>query len=255
MSRLREHGYAAELTDSSELLHYGAATLRAGDVGIVVSRSGGSIEPVLLAEKMRAAGMTVIAATNVPGSRLEEVAHLTLHIGARADNLIAVQTYTGTVLALMLLAEQVSSGSTAGLSEACHAALPTLAAHIEHCLQASDLWQSWLMQAPVYLLGRGAALGSAGEGALLLHETAKVPAVSMSSGQFRHGPRGDSVRPVQRRGFRLVWSDTQSRTGTGPRHTNRGCAGTLDWPGSGSGHQRRIPRRVAGSHGKSRSSI
>jgi glucosamine--fructose-6-phosphate aminotransferase (isomerizing) len=38
------------------------------------------------------------------------------------------------------------------------------------------------------LLGRGAALASVYEGALLLHETAKAAAVSMSCGQFRHGP-------------------------------------------------------------------
>jgi glutamine---fructose-6-phosphate transaminase (isomerizing) len=40
----------------------------------------------------------------------------------------------------------------------------------------------------LYLLGRGAALSSVHEGALLLHETAKASAVAMSSGQFRHGP-------------------------------------------------------------------
>ena len=68
---------------------------------------GGSIEPVRLAEKMRQAGMTVIAVTNVPGSDLEKIADVTLHIGALSDHLIAVQTYTGTVLTLLLLAEEV----------------------------------------------------------------------------------------------------------------------------------------------------
>ena len=102
VTRLAQHGYAAEARESSELLHYGSASLRAGDLGIVISRSGGSIEPVLLAEKMRQVGMTVIAVTNVPGSRLEEIADITLAIGSLADNLIAVQTYTGTVLTLLV---------------------------------------------------------------------------------------------------------------------------------------------------------
>ena len=54
---------------------------------------------------------------------------------------------------------------------------------------ASELWQEWLdSSAPLYLLGRGPALASVYEGALLLHETAKASAVSMSCGQFRHGP-------------------------------------------------------------------
>ena len=44
------------------------------------------------------------------------------------------------------------------------------------------------MGSTLYLLGRGPALGSVYEGALLFHETAKTAAVGMSSGQFRHGP-------------------------------------------------------------------
>jgi glucosamine--fructose-6-phosphate aminotransferase (isomerizing) len=174
--------------ESAELLHYGSATLRAGDVGVVVSRSGGSIEPVLLAEKMRLAGMIVVGVTNVPGSGLEKVADITLPIGSQADKLIAVQTYTGTVLALLLLAEEVLAGESARLGDECGAALPALSAHIDECLRESESWREWLMGGPLYLLGRGPALASVNEGALLLHETAKTAAVGMSSGQFRHGP-------------------------------------------------------------------
>ena len=186
--RMTQGGYPVQAMESAELLHYGSASLRATDLGVVISRSGGSVEPVLLAEKMREAGMTVIAVTNVPGSTLEQIAHITLPIGAQADKLIAVQTYTGTVLTLLLLAEEVLSGESVKLSDTCGAALPALSAHIDECLRASDDWQEWLMGSPLYLLGRGPALGSVYEGALLLHETAKTAAVGMSSGQFRHGP-------------------------------------------------------------------
>ena len=188
VSRLTQKGYPAQAMESAELLHYGSATLRAEDVGVVVSRSGGSIEPVLIAEKMRQAGMTVVGVTNVPGSNLEEIADITLPIGSQADKLIAVQTYTGTVLALLLLAEEVLSGESVKLSEECGAALPALSAHIDECLRESEGWQDWLTGGPLYLLGRGPALASVHEGALLLHETAKTAAVGMSSGQFRHGP-------------------------------------------------------------------
>jgi glucosamine--fructose-6-phosphate aminotransferase (isomerizing) len=142
----------------------------------------------LLAEKMRHAGMTVIAVTNVTGSKLEQLAHLTLAIGAQADKLIAVQTYTGTVLTLLLLAEEVLAGDNHQLCEACAAALPALSSHIDRCLRAGDSWKDLLMGGTLYLLGRGPALASVHEGALLLHETAKAAAVGMSSGQFRHGP-------------------------------------------------------------------
>lgn len=186
--RMSQGGHPVQAIESAELLHYGTASLRSTDVGVVISRSGGSVEPVLLAEKMREAGMTVIAVTNVPGSTLEKVAHITLPIGSEADKLIAVQTYTGTVLTLLLLAEEVLAGESVRFGEACGAALPALSTYIDECLQASDGWQEWLMGSTLYLLGRGTALGSVHEGALLLHETAKAAAVGMSSGQFRHGP-------------------------------------------------------------------
>jgi glucosamine--fructose-6-phosphate aminotransferase (isomerizing) len=188
VSRLAQQGYPVQAMESAELLHYGSATLRTGDVGIVVSRSGGSIEPVLLSEKMRQAGMIVIGVTNVPGSKLEQIADITLPIGSQADKLIAVQTYTGTVLTLLLLAEEVLAGQSAKLSDECSAVLPALASHIDECLRESEGWQDLLMGSPLYLLGRGPALASVYEGALLLHETAKTAAVGMSSGQFRHGP-------------------------------------------------------------------
>jgi glucosamine--fructose-6-phosphate aminotransferase (isomerizing) len=188
VSHLQQQGFLVQAVESAELLHYGSAHLRAADLGIVISRSGESIEPVLLVEKMRQAGMTVIAVTNVPGSKLEQLAHLTLAIGAQGDQLIAVQTYTGTVLTLLLLAEETLAGDNHQLSEACAAMLPALSAHIDRCLRAGDSWQELLTGSTLYLLGRGPALASVHEGALLLHETAKTAAVGMSSGQFRHGP-------------------------------------------------------------------
>jgi glucosamine--fructose-6-phosphate aminotransferase (isomerizing) len=188
VSHFEQQGYLAQAVESAELLHYGSASLRAADLGIVVSRSGESIEPVLLAEKMRHAGMTVIAVTNVPSSKLEQIAHLTLSIGAQSDKLIAVQTYTGTVLTLLLLAEEVLTGDSQQLNKDCAAALPALSAHIDRCLRDGDSWQDLLTGGTLYLLGRGPALASVHEGALLLHETAKAAAVGMSSGQFRHGP-------------------------------------------------------------------
>jgi len=208
VARLVEHGFAAQVVESAELLHYGSASLRRGDVAILISRSGGSGEVLRLAKKMRAVGVTIIGVTNVPGSELERIATLTLSIGSQADQLVAVRTYTGTVLALLLLAERVMAGDTAALTEACATALPKLPAFIDDCHDASESWQEWLdSPAPLYLLGRGPTLASAYEGALLLHETAKAAAVPMSCGQFRHGP----VEAVSR-DFRAVVFGTPEPT-------------------------------------------
>jgi glucosamine--fructose-6-phosphate aminotransferase (isomerizing) len=189
VSLLEQQGYAVQAIESAELLHYGIAGLRQDDVVVLVSRSGGSIEVLRLAEKLRAAAIPIVAATNVPGSELEHRADGMLHIGAQADQLIAVQTYTGTVLKMLLLAEEVQAESSERLSDACAAALPALRLTINECLAASDSWRPLLdSPQPLYLLGRGSALAAVQEAALLMHETAKAAAVAMSSGQFRHGP-------------------------------------------------------------------
>ena len=189
VARLVEAGLPAQVIESAELLHYGSAGLKRGDIAILISRSGGSVEVLRLAEKIRAAGMTILGVTNVPDSELERAADATLRIGSQADQLVAVQTYTGTVLALLLLAEEVIAEDTAALAEDCANALPALSTYIEDCRHASESWREWLdAPAPLYLLGRGSALAAVHEGALLLHETAKAAAVGMSSGQFRHGP-------------------------------------------------------------------
>jgi glucosamine--fructose-6-phosphate aminotransferase (isomerizing) len=189
VGRLLQGGYAAEVVESSELLHYGSGALKGGDIGILISRSGGSVEVLRLAEKMRALGITLISVTNVPGSELERLADISLLIGSQPDQLIAVQSYTGTVLTLLLLAEQVRTPKNEKFGKDCVTALPILEDHIESCFQASEGWRNVFQGGDVlYLLGRGPALASVYEGALLLHETAKVPVVGMSSGQFRHGP-------------------------------------------------------------------
>ncbi len=86
------------------------------------------------------------------------------------------------------------------MSDACLTGLPVLSEFIEQSLHASEGWRDLFDgSGALYLMGRGQALASAHEAALLLHETAKVPVVAISSGQFRHGPVevvSDSFRGV-----------------------------------------------------------
>jgi glutamine---fructose-6-phosphate transaminase (isomerizing) len=247
VARLVGHGFAAQVVESAELLHYGGASLRRGDVAILISRSGGSVEVLRLVEKMRAVGVTTVGVTNVPGSELERVADSTLSIGAQADQLVAVQTYTGTVIALLLLVEQLITGNAAALAQVCESVLLSLPTFIDDCHDASEAWQEWLdSSAPLYLLGRGPALASVYEGALLLHETAKAAAVSMSCGQFRHGPVeavSGNFRavvfgtPEPTRALDRSLADDLSRMGAkvrwiGPAGTNSDHAPSLiQWPG------------------------
>ncbi len=218
-SQMEQHGCSVQILESSELLHYRTATLRAGDVGVLISRSGGSVEVLRLAEKMRSAGMIIIGVTNLPRTPLAALADITLHIGSSADQLIAVQTYTGTVLALLLLVEQVITGQSQRMIDLSLAAMPLLTSVIDAAREESETWREWLdKEGPLYLLGRGPALGSVHEGALLMHETAKTPALGMSSGQFRHGP----VEVVSNN-FRAIIFGSPEAT----RKTDRMLAGDL----------------------------
>ena len=206
---LRKHGKPVRVVESSELLHHEAAAFRQQDVGILISRSGESVEVVNLAEVMHAAGIKLVGVTNVAKSPLESLVDVSLQVGAQADEIVAVQTYTGTILKLSLLAEEVLIPDSHELAETCLAALPSLTSSIEECLVRVSSWESLSTVGgeAFYFLGRGPALGSAHEAALLLHETAKATAVSMSSGQFRHGP----VEAVSRN-FRAIVFGTPAET-------------------------------------------
>ena len=182
-------GHPVLHAEASELLHFGQGSWRPGDVAILISRSGASVETLELASLFTRDAIPFLAVTNVPGSPLTAQARATLAVGAAIDEIIAVQTYTGTLTALLLLAEQVCSPGNSTLAQQTLALLPNLTQHIERSLLASEVWQEFLLgPGPLYLLGRGSALASLHGGALLFHETAKAPAIAMSSGQFRHGP-------------------------------------------------------------------
>jgi glucosamine--fructose-6-phosphate aminotransferase (isomerizing) len=222
--RLQQHGFAVEMADSSELLHFGSSSVRQGDVVVLISRSGGSVEVLLLAEKLRSANVALIGVTNLPDTDLARAVDLTLQIGSGTDQIVAIQTYTGTILTLLLLAEQMIAKSSVRLRELCNAALPTLSEFIDECLQRSESWRELLLgDGPLYLLGRGPSLASVHGGALLLHETAKASAVGMSCGQFRHGP----VESVSAE-FRAVVFGTPSVT----RTLNQSLADDLSYMGA-----------------------
>ena len=173
---------------------------RPDDVAILISRSGASVETLELAAHLSRQDIPFLAVTNVANSPLTTKAHATLSVGSSPDEMIAVQTYTGTLLALLLLVQQLTAPDSAPLADQFLALLPVFRQHIDESLEASAQSQDFFSGPdPLYLLGRGSALASLSGGALLFHETAKAAVIAMSSGQFRHGPV-EVVTP----GFRAI---------------------------------------------------
>ena len=99
-------GLPSSLRETAELLHYQDA-LREGTFFLVVSRSGETVEVVKLAQKIRAQGCSLIAVTNRPTSSLATLADLVLPVPSRPDGEMAIQSYTATILTLLLLASRI----------------------------------------------------------------------------------------------------------------------------------------------------
>lgn len=183
---LSAHGIATFLIEAGELLHY-RQQVCLDSVVLIVSRSGASVEITKLLNILKGRAQ-IIGVSNDPASLLGREADVSIHIGSLPDEMVAIQSYTGTVLTLHLLGEAVVKGTLADDPEVHHA-LAEIPSLIAGEVETMSKWDEFLkLGSPVYLLGRGPSVGSVAEGALLFHETAKAPAVGMLAASFRHGP-------------------------------------------------------------------
>lgn len=184
---LAQHGMAATTSDSAELLHYHYRAYHDA-VAVLVSRSGESIETLKLLPLLRAQGTRIVGVTDVADSTLARGADVTVLIHGDKDHLVAVQSYTATVITLMLLGAALLSNFDATPNELA-SAVKALSDYVPESVEHSADWRSFFNGAQViYLLGRGRSLASIYEGALLFNEVAKFPSVPMEAAQFRHGP-------------------------------------------------------------------
>jgi glucosamine--fructose-6-phosphate aminotransferase (isomerizing) len=204
---LESHGFAAEVLEASEWLHFGAAWPRTG-ASVLVSRSGETVEIVNLLPRLNASAGPTIGVTNVRGAQLARETDHPIHINSEPDRMVAVQTYTGTMATLLLLAAAVVEEPDDKWRTALDGAIAALAAEIEDAIGKSEDWNKFLANAEVvHLLGRGPSLASVREGALLFNESARTPSVGISCALFRHGP----VEIVDGR-FRAIVFASQAET-------------------------------------------
>jgi glucosamine--fructose-6-phosphate aminotransferase (isomerizing) len=180
-------GLPAVAVESIDLLNYSQALLP-GHSLIFISQSGTSAEiPAILAHLP--ADASVLAVTNNPESVLGQRAQVVLPTLAGTEAGVATKTYINSVAALWLLARSLggvldgSEGQTLGkvadASERLLAASDAIAAH----------WLGELDSAETLVfVGHGPHIASARQAALMLAERARVAAIGMGVGAFRHGP-------------------------------------------------------------------
>jgi glucosamine--fructose-6-phosphate aminotransferase (isomerizing) len=190
------------MQEAGDLLHF--THLPSGAVIIALSRTGRSIEIVKLLAKAEGAGTRVIGVTNCADSPLARQAQVALVVPALLDHTISVNTYSSLLIAAGALAGSVTS-EFASIA-------PVLLKAFENAGKSLEMWQnqlqnsSWLEpNAHYYFLARGGSLGTCHQGRLMWEEAAKMPAASMSTSAFRHGPQ-----EIVYEGMRFcLWIDQQ----------------------------------------------
>ncbi len=179
-------GIDAIAVEAGELLHYRHQAFREAVV-VAVSRSGESIEIVKLLAILKGR-LPVIGVCNRAESLLSREADIAISIASMDDDVVALQTYTGTMLTLYLLGHAVADLLSKAKSE-IEGMLPQFAEVVDTSLRDMAHWDDFLHSGCLlYLLARGPSCASAFEGALLFNEVAKYPALAMTAGSFRHGP-------------------------------------------------------------------
>lgn len=185
---LAGRGRQVRSAETSELLYFLPEIADSNTAAVLVSRSGESVEVIRLIEKLKQSGASVLGIVNVTDSTLALEANQRICMNSPADQLVAIQTYIATLIVFALL-EAATFGELKQAKDDLQKTAALFAELVPACVKASEQWTEFLEgDHPVYLLGRGAALGAVAEGVLLMHEIAKSPAVGMSAAQFRHGP-------------------------------------------------------------------
>ena len=179
---LRSQGVVAQrvLADEIEAGTAGFDT----DLLVGVSQSGRSSETIAAFEQ--AGAVRRLALLNVAPSPLGDLAEHTLDLGNEPDSYASTVGFTGTVVALELLAGAIAGRSAAadpwhGIAEQVDAARTVAAgavagirARAARCTSAD-------------VVASGMSLASAEEGALLLREVVRMPASASSTRNYLHG--------------------------------------------------------------------
>jgi glutamine---fructose-6-phosphate transaminase (isomerizing) len=197
ISELASRGIAALPVDTAELLHFRRPLLDGGTVIVAVSQSGESAEVVRLAREVRdreeGRRPFLTAVTNGLENSLARLADLALDTRAGRETGPSTMTFSSSLVALSGVTRvlggedprQALELTARAAQEAARSAGQLLAdpeARAEEILE----WHGG--RAITLLLGRGPARAASEMGALLLKESAGIPAEALEAAQFRHGP-------------------------------------------------------------------
>ena len=178
-------GLLVSTSAPSVMTTYGQSIDMRNAVFIVISQSGRSPDLVMGAQSARKNGALTIAIVNDLTSPVALACELTLPIGAGLERSVAATK--SVVLSMMIGAQLVASlTSNDGLMEK----IRQLPQRFSDALTCDwSVWSSSLAAARAgFVVGRGFGLGSAREIGLKVAETMRLPTLSYSAAEVRHGP-------------------------------------------------------------------
>ncbi len=194
VTELAAAGVPALHLDTAELLHFRRGLLRTGGILVAVSQSGRSAELIRLAQDLAdtRSPVRVVTVTNGRDNPLAALGDLALDTAAGPEFGPSTMTFAGSLVVLAAVGSVLAG-------EAPRAVLRRLLHEAEVAAQAAerilaqpslpDELATWLgSRDTVVLLARGPGRAAAEMGALTLKEAVGLPAESLQTAQFRHGP-------------------------------------------------------------------
>ena len=183
-ARMRSRGLIAtsDLASSHVLPRWGART-----TVVATSASGGSVETLDALARLHGTGHTV-ALTNATASAITERCDAVVNMAAEPEaGGVACRSYQHTLAMLLALECHLSGSSTAALAETVAAAAVASA----HLISTETDWRpllSELLLGPsgTHLAAPAHRFSSAQQGALMLREGPRLPAVGCETGDWSH---------------------------------------------------------------------
>ena len=219
---LQSRGFAAEVVETSEWLHFGAGWPRT-EAAVMVSRSGETIEIV---EASGPAERTTVAtdhrgnqcARNSAGTR-SRARHLHQQRSRPHGGHSNLHRHHGHAVAAW--PRRCWKSRTTNGARQLNSATGVLSAsgHRRSRSRRAKIGMNfWRAPEVVHLLGRGPSLASVREGALLFNEAARTPSAGLSCALFRHGPVEIVDQRFSRDCFRFPGRHARDRSGAGVRY-------------------------------------
>jgi glucosamine--fructose-6-phosphate aminotransferase (isomerizing) len=183
--------------DVASEYRYRDPVLRENDIVIGITQSGETADTLAAMRMAREAGATVVAVTNIMGSRATRDSDAVLFTRAGLEiGVAATKTFVSQVAAMYLIALKLAElKGTLGADE--RRELIAELRRIPHYLaemipgddeRASRIAEHWSGAEFFLYLGRHVGLGVALEGALKLKEVSYIPTDAYAAGEMKHGP-------------------------------------------------------------------